>query len=233
MGCLMDMFDNILLWVIVPAVGIALLAQLSMQTVYARSGRVAGRMSGYAVARQVLDGSGLYDVEIEQVPGLLSHHFDARRRVLQLSPDIYHGRHLTAAGIAAHEAGHAIQASSGFRWLVLREVAVPAASFGSGAGILLAVVGLILRFPPFLAVGILLFGGVMVLQLVNLPVELHASACADRMLVQLGIIPIEAVPGMRRVLRAAALTYVGETLQSVLTLIRYVVAGLGRRRDDT
>ena len=97
-----------------------------------------------------------------------------------------------AAGIAAHEAGHAIQAARGFRLLAIREVAVPAAVFGSGAGILVAVVGLIVRFPPFLASGILLFGGVLVVQLVNLPVELHASRCARRMLVQLRIIPDEA-----------------------------------------
>ena len=132
----MDMLDNILPWVIVPALGIALFAQLVMQTVYSRSSRVPAKMSGYAVARQVLDGSGLYDVEIEQVPGPLSNHFDVRRGVLQLSPDVYHGRHLLAAGIAAHEAGHAIQAARGFRLLAVREVAVPAAVFGSGAGIL-------------------------------------------------------------------------------------------------
>jgi hypothetical protein len=155
-----------------------------------------------------------------------------RRQVLQLSSDVYHGRHLSATGIAAHEAGHAIQAACGFWPLAIREVAVPAASFGSGAGILLAVVGLIVRFPPFLAIGILLFGGVLVLQLVNLPVELHASDCARRMLVQLNIIPDDALPRVRMVLRAAALTYVGETLQSVLTLIQYVVAVLSKRRGD-
>ena len=228
----MEMLDNILPWVIVPAILIALLAQLAVQTAYARSSRMPAKMSGYAVARQVLDGSGLYDIEIEQVPGQLSNHFDVRRQVLQLSSDVYHGRHLAATGIAAHEAGHAIQAAHGFWPLVIREVAVPAASFGSGAGILLAVVGLIVRFPPFLALGILLFAGVLVLQLVNLPVELHASQCARRMLVQLGIIPDDAVPGVRRVLRAAALTYVGETLQSVLTLIQYAVAGFGKRPED-
>jgi hypothetical protein len=228
----MEMLDNILPWVIVPAILFALFAQLVMQTVYARASRLPAKMSGYAVARQVLDGSGLYDVEIEQVPGQLSNHFDVRRQVLQLSSDVYHGRHLSATGIAAHEAGHAIQAARGFWPLAIREVAVPAASFGSGAGILLAVVGLIVRFPPFLAIGILLFGGVLVLQLVNLPVELHASDCARRMLVQLNIIPDDALPRVRMVLRAAALTYVGETLQSVLTLIQYVVAVLSKRRGD-
>ncbi|MHB8970274.1 MAG: zinc metallopeptidase [Pirellulaceae bacterium] len=228
----MEMLDNILPWVIVPTLLIALLAQLVVQTTYARSSRMPAKMSGYAVARQVLDGSGLYDIEIEQVPGHLSNHFDARRQVLQLSSDVYHGRHLTATGIAAHEAGHAIQEARGFRPLVIRDFAVPAASFGSGAGILLAVIGLLVRFPPFLALGILLFGSVLALQLVNLPVELHASACAQRMLMQLGIIPHDAVPGVRRVLRAAALTYVGETLQSVLTVIQSVVAGFSRRPRD-
>lgn len=227
----MEVFDSLLPWVIVPALGMALFCQLLMQVVYSRSTTAPARMSGYAVARQVLDGSGLYDVEIVQVPGRLSDHYDVRRKVLQLSPDVYHGRHLAATGIAAHEASHAIQAASGFRlWLAIREAAVPAASFGSGAAILLAIAGLIGRFPPFLSLGILLFGGSVALQLVNLPLECNASACGARMLAQLHLVADHDLPRVRRVMFATALTYVGGTLQSILTLLQY--AAMAVRRGD-
>jgi uncharacterized protein len=230
----METLDSLLPWVIVPALGVALFAQLLAHAVCARAARIPARLSGYAVARQVLDGSGLYDVEVAQVPGHLSDHYDVRRKVLQLSPDIYHGRHLAATGIAAHEAGHAIQAALGCKaWLAIREAAVPAASFGSGAGILLAIAGLVGQFPPFLSLGILLFGGTVLLQLVNLPIELHASACAGRMLVQLNLVTVDELPGARRVMFAAALTYVGATLQSILALVQHLAAVLNRRRSDT
>ena len=230
---MLEVLDSLLPWVIVPALGVALCCQLLMQAIYSRTMTVPTRMSGYAVARQVLDGSGLYDVEIMQVPGRLSDHYDVRRKVLQLCPDVYHGRHLTATGIAAHEASHAIQAASGFKfWLALRDAAVPAASFGSGAAILLAIAGLIAQFPPFLSLGLLLFGGSVALQLVNLPVEFHASACAVRMLAQLNLVADDELPRVRRVLCAAALTYVGATLQSILTLIQSVASGLRRGNPD-
>ena len=229
----MELLDSLLPWVIVPALGIALVAQLLMQAIYSRCTTIPGRLSGYAVARQMLDGSGLYHVEIAQVPGHLSDHYDVRRKILQLSPDVYHGRHMAATGIAAHEASHAIQAALGFKLLLaIREAAVPAASYGSGAGILLAIVGLVGRFPPFLSLGILLFGGAMALQLVNLPIEFHAGACAARTLVQLNLVTDDELPRVRRVMFAAALTYVGATLQSMLTLIQHASAALGKRKGD-
>jgi uncharacterized protein len=223
----MEVLESLLPWVIVPALALALFCQLLITIIYSRAMTAPARMSGYAVARQVLDGSGLYDVEIVQVPGRSSDHYDVRRQVLQLSPDVYHGRHLAATGIAAHEASHAIQAASGFRlWLAIRDAAVPAASFGSGAAILLAIAGLIARFPPFLSLGILLFGGSVALQLVNLPLEWNASACAARLLTQLNLIADDDLPRVRRVMFAAALTYVGATLQSILTLIQSVAQAL-------
>ncbi len=223
----MEVLERLLPWVIVPALGTALFCQVWVQIVYSRATTLPARMSGYAVARQVLDGSGLYDVEVVQVPGRSSDHYDVRRQVLQLSPDVYHGRHLAATGIAAHEASHAIQAASGFRLLLaIRDAAVPAASYGSGAAILLTIIGLIARFPPFLSLGILLFGGSVALQLVNLPLEWSASACAGRQLMQLNLVAQPDLPRLRRVLFAAALTYVGATLQSILTLIQSVAHAL-------
>jgi Zn-dependent membrane protease YugP len=230
---MMNGCESLLPWVIVPALAVALFGQLLVQVIVGRATRASSRLSGYAVARQILDGSGLYDVEVAQVPGHLSDHFDVRRRVVQLSPDVYHGRHLAAAGIAAHEAGHAIQAAKGCRRsLAVREAAVPAAGFGSGAGILLAIVGLVGQFPPFLSLGILIFGAAVALQLLNLPIELHASACAAGMVRQLQLVTDDELPRLRRVMFAAAWTYVGATLQSIWTLVQYAANALNRRRGD-
>jgi uncharacterized protein len=230
---MIETLDSLLPWVIAVALAVALVSQLLMQLVYSRASAVGARMSGYAVARQVLDGSGLYDVEIVQVPGRLSDHYDVRRKLLQLCPDVYHGRHLAATGIAAHEASHAIQAATGHKLLLgLRDLAVPAATFGSGGAILLAVAGLLTRFSPFLSLGIVLFGAAMLLQLISLPGELHASACAGRMVARLQLVRADELPQVRRVLRVAALTYVGGTLQSILSLIQSLAAVVSRRKDD-
>lgn len=230
----MEALDSLLPWGTVSALGIALGSQIVTQAIYVRAARNPARLSGYAVARQVLDGSGLYDIEVVQVPGHLNDYYDVRRRVLQLSPDIYHGRYLAATGIAAHEAGHAIQAAGRWkRWLAIREAAVSAASFGSGAGILLAIAGLVMQFPPFLSLGMLLFTSTVLLQLVNLPLELHASASAGRMLVQLHLVRDDQLQRVRRVMFAAAWTYVGATLQSILMLIQYAAAACHRRDSDT
>lgn len=224
-----ESLDSLLPWIVVPALGFALVCQVVMQVIYGQASAVPARMSGYAVARQVLDSSGLYDVQIVQVPGRLSDHYDVRRRLLQLSPDVYHGRHLAAMGIAAHEASHAIQAAAGYRGrLAVRDAAVPAASFGSGAAILLAIAGLVMRFEPLLSLGILLFGASMLLQLVNLPGEFHASTCAGRKLAELNLLQEAESRAARQVLFAAAITYAGATLQSILTLIQSVAQAVRR-----
>ncbi len=228
----MDLFEAWLPYILVPALVISVLAQVLVQYVFVRSGSVKTRMSGYAVARHILDGAGKYDVQVEQVPGQLSDHFDARRATLQLSGEVYHGRNLATMALAAHEACHALQ-NAGNKLLMIRELAVPAASFGSGGGILIAVVGLICRFPPLLALGIILFSASLYFQLLNLPIELHASLVAQRRLVALGIVEPQQLPRARVALIAAALTYVGATLQSVFTVIQHIVARVNRPRRES
>ncbi len=228
----MPLFDFQLLLFIAPALLLGLIAQFLVKTTFARSAHVPARMSGYAAARHVLDGSGLYDVQIEQVPGHLSDHYDPHHKVLRLSTDVYHGRNMAAVGVAAHEAGHALQHARRYAPLAVRNAAVPAASFGSNAGVLLAGMGLILRVEPLLLIGIVVFAGVVFFQLVNLPVEFNASTRAKRQLVDLGIVDRHELPNVRRVLNAAALTYVAATLQSILTLLYYLLHFVGGGNDE-
>jgi hypothetical protein len=199
----------------------ALLAQLLIHVGFTRAARWPARMSGYAVARQMLDGTGLYELGVEQTQGKAFTYFDVRRQRLELSADVFHGRHLAATGFAAHAARHAIEAHAGRGWSQLRELAVTAATFGSGAGIVLAATGLLIRFPPFLALGVGMFAGVVFFELLVLPVELVGSVRAERKLLALGIVPDEALGRLRWVLVVAALANLAETLQSVPALIRY------------
>jgi Zn-dependent membrane protease YugP len=217
-----------------PALILAFVAQWMVSSAYARGNQIAARMSGFLAARHILDAAGLPGVQIEAIPGQLSDHYDPRAKVLRLSADVYHGRSLAAVGIAAHEAGHAIQDAAGYMPLIIRNFAVPAASFGSNAGMLLCVLGLVMNFEWLLLAGIVLFSGVVFFQLVNLPVEFNASTRAKRLLVETGIVDAAEMGPVKSVLNAAALTYVAGTLQAVLTLLYYIfryAAGQRRRSD--
>jgi Zn-dependent membrane protease YugP len=214
-----------------PAIGLALLAQMWVSSAYAKGQQFTTRLSGFAAARQVLDSAGLYDVQIEPVSGHLSDHYDPSDKVLRLSSDVFHGRTLTAVGIAAHEAGHAIQDGVGYLPLIVRNFAVPAAQFGSGAGTMLMLLGVIFSFPALLLLGIVVFSGVVFFQLVNLPVEFNASTRAKRLLVTEGIVHPNDMGPVNSVLNAAALTYVAGTLQAVLTLLFYVLQYTGGQRS--
>lgn len=178
----------------------------------------------------MLDQSGLHSVGIEEVPGELSDHYDPRAKVLRLSHDVYHGRSMSALGVACHEAGHAFQDAERYAPLVIRNLAVPTANIGSSAGGLLLMLGVVMQLPALLWVGIALFSAVVFFQLVNLPVEFDASARAKRQLVDLGMITDQESYYVSRVLNAAALTYVAATLQSVMTLLWYLLHALGDRR---
>ena len=214
---------------IAPALLLALWAQMKIKSSYAQASQVPSRMSGAAAARKILDRMGIHDVEVKQVPGFLSDHYDPRRKVLCLSEEVFHGRSMASVGIAAHEVGHAIQDAHRYLPLVVRNAAVPAASFGSNASLILLVLGAII-FPPLIWVGILLFGVVVFFQLVNLPVEFDASSRAKDHLVEWGIISQQELPHVRKVLNASAMTYVAATLQAIFTLLFYILRLSGNRR---
>ncbi len=219
-----------LLLFIAPALVLGLLAQLWIRSSYAAADQVPTHFSGAAAARHILDANGLRHVAIEQTPGELSDHYDPRHKVLRLSQNIFHGRSLAAVGIAAHEAGHAIQDARNYTPLVIRNLAVPAANFGTNIALTLMFLGVVFSSMQFLLpIGIAVFSGFVFFQLVNLPVEYNASSRAKAQLVDLGLVRADELPYVSRVLHAAALTYVAATLQAVLTIAYYALAFFGRR----
>ena len=221
-----------LFWIMVgPAFLLGLVAQLWVKAAYASAQRRAAPLSGAAAARHILDSAGLQNVDIQAVPGHLSDHYDPRHKVLRLSRQVYQSRSLAAVGIAAHEAGHAIQDARAYTPLVIRNAAVPAAGFGSGSSFLMIILGIIFGWEPLLWLGVALFGCVVFFQVVNLPVEFNASARAKAQLAQLGIVGSqEDMRYVNSVLSAAALTYVAATLQAIMTLLYYVLIAMSRRR---
>lgn len=206
-----------------PAILLAIWAQYRVRSAYAAAMQLAAPLSGAAAARHILDSAGLQQVAIETVPGHMTDHYDPTEKVLRLSEDVYNQRSLAAVGIAAHEAGHALQDAKNYGPLVVRNAAVPIANFGAGPGIWMIVLGMLIpALKGLILVGIALFAGVVFFQLINLPVEFDASRRAKRQLVDLGICDQTEMASVSDVLNAAAWTYVAATMQSVLTLIYYL-----------
>jgi len=223
---------NYLLWV-APAFLLMLWAQWRIRSAYARGMQVPASLSGAAAAQHILDSAGLDNVAVEVTEGVMSDHYDPRGKVLRLSREVYGSRTATAVGIAAHEAGHALQDATNYAPMGIRNLAVPAANFGSGFGMLLLTIGYVMASKTLLLIGIVAFSGVVFFQLINLPVEIDASNRAKRVLTDLGIVDQDGSGAVRSVLNAAAWTYVAATLQSVLTLLYYVsLVTSGSRRDE-
>ena len=225
-------FDPMYFVWIAPAMLLAMWAQWKVQSAFSAATREPAPLSGAAAARHILDSAGATDVEIEAVPGHLTDHYDPRTKVLRLSQDVYGDRSLAAVGIAAHEAGHALQDAQGYSLMTIRNAAVGMANIGSGLGLFVFMIGLGLALKPIAWLGIALFGGTVFFQLVNLPVELDASNRAKAQLVDLGIVPAADMPAVNSVLNAAAWTYVAGTLQSILTLLYYASYLTGGSSDS-
>jgi len=174
------------------------------------------------------------DVAIEPVHGQLTDHYDPSHKVLRLSEPVFDGRSLAALGVAAHEAGHALQDARGYSPLVVRNLLVPAASFGSSAAWIVFFVGMLMQWGGLIIAGMVLFSAVVLFQLVNLPVEFDASRRAREQLLATGLIAPDEEPTVARVLNAAALTYVAGTLTSILTLLYFVIRSgvFGGSRDE-
>jgi Zn-dependent membrane protease YugP len=223
-------FDFHYLLYLAPAILLAMWAQMRVHAAYAEAQQQPAPLSGAAAARHVLDSAGLNDISIEQIPGKLTDHYDPRYKVLRLSPEVYQSRSLAAVGIAAHEAGHAIQDARHYAPLTIRNAAVPVANFGSGFSMVLFFIGLLAHLPLLLYAGIALFAAVVFFQVVNLPVEFDASNRAKAELVSLGIANHDQMVYVNRVLNAAAWTYVAATLQSALTLL-YLISRANQSRD--
>jgi hypothetical protein len=214
-------FDPMYMLAVAPAMLLAMWAQWRVQSSFAEASHEPAPLTGAAAARHILDSAGATDVEIEAIPGKLNDHYDPQAKVLRLSEAVYGSRSLAAVGIAAHEAGHALQDAQSFSLMTIRNAAVNVANIGSGFGITMFVLGLMMQLAPLAWLGIALFAGTVFFQLVNLPVEIDASNRAKAQLVNLGIVPAAEMRSVNKVLNAAAWTYVAATLQSILTLLYY------------
>ena len=226
-------YDPYYWMLLVPAMLIALLAQLNVSSTFNRYSRVAGRrgVTGAQAAEEVLRAHGVYNVRIERVSGRLSDHYDPRSNVIRLSDGVYGSTSIAALGVAAHEAGHAVQYAVGYGPIRLRTAIIPVCNIGSQLSIILIILGLVLYFPALFGVGVILFAVAVFGQLVTLPVEFNASSRAMASLRDTGLLDEEELRGARKVLTAAAMTYVAALLVSIAQLLRYLLAFAGRRRD--
>lgn len=232
-------FDPMYFVFLAPAMLLAMWAQYKVKSAYARAARIPARsgISGAEAAAAVMRANGVNNVAIEPIEGMLSDHYDPRHKVLRLSPDVYQGRSLAALGIAAHEAGHALQDKSGYAPLVLRNGIVPLASIGSNLSIILIMIGLVFSagsaFGQWMVWGgIGLFSTVVLFQLINLPVEFDASRRARQMLTSAGLVSADEDREVKRVLGAAAMTYVAATLTAVSTLLYYLMLAASQSRRE-
>ena len=219
----------------IPAFILMLIAQGYVSSAYNRWSKVASRrgLTGAEAAQSLIRTGGLYDVEIEQVRGRLSDHYDPRKKVLRLSQGVAQSNSVAAIAIAAHELGHALQDHEDYLPLRLRSGLVPAVNIGSYLGWILLMIGFFMQSPDIAWLGVLVFSGGAIFALATLPVELNASARAKRLLADTGIIVDENERrGVNHVLNAAALTYVAALITAVMQLLYYatLVLGMGRRR---
>jgi Zn-dependent membrane protease YugP len=228
-------FDPMYFIIVGPAMLLSIWASFKVKSTFHRYNQVpaASRVSGAQVAHLLLERNGL-NLPIEEYPGQLSDHYDPRVRKLRLSSDVYHGTSIGAIGVAAHEAGHALQHATSYGPLMLRHTIAPVVQFGSMAWIWLILGGSILGAFGLIKIGILLFAGVVLFQLVTLPVELNASARAKQMVFDYGVVTDSERAGVSKVLSAAAMTYVAGALTAVTTLLYYLLrfGFLGGRSDD-
>lgn len=210
---------------LIPGILLALWAQSKVQITFNKYSKVASNSGASAatVARNILDYNGLSDVPVEMVAGHLTDHYDPSAKVLRLSESVYHSTSIAAIGIAAHEAGHAIQHQTEYTPLKVRSMLVPIAQIGSNASWFLILLGILMSNPMMARFGVILFSAAVLFQLVTLPVEYNASSRALVVLEGGGYLDRDEVGGAKKVLNAAALTYLAAALISILQLIRLII----------
>ena len=228
----MFLFDPTFI-ILIPAIILSFWAQMKVSTTFNRYSQVTSRsgMTGAQVAQAILKSNNINDVRIEAVRGNLTDHYDPKNKVLRLSESVYGQSSLAALGVAAHEVGHAIQHDVDYAPLRIRSALVPIAQFGSYGSWIILLVGIVLASTQLIQIGIILFVAVLAFQLVTLPVEFNASS---RALVQLetgGFLTTEEIKGSKKVLSAAAMTYVAAVILAVAQLIRLILISGILRRD--
>lgn len=225
-------FDYYYLVLIVPAIIISLIAQMRVTSTFSKFSRVSNTrgLTGADVARRILDANGLTNVVIEHVKGNLTDHYDPRARVLRLSDSVFSSRSVAALGVAAHECGHAIQHAKGYSPLKIRNSVFPVVNISSSLAVPIIILGFIFNTPFLVDAGIILFSAVVFFQLVTLPVEFNASRRALAILEDGYFLEGNEIKSARKVLSAAALTYVASALVSLMQLLRLIILSNNRRR---
>lgn len=227
-------FDRYYWILIVPAMLFAMWAQTRVSSTYKKYSRVisARGMSAAQVCRQILDNNGLYHIRIEHIAGSLTDHYDPKSDVIRLSDSVYNSASVASIGVAAHEAGHAVQHATGYVPIKIRNAIVPVTQIGSSLSMPILLIGLLFNSGVLVEIGILLFATMALFQLVTLPVEFNASARALRTLDEYHILENEENKMAGKVLGAAALTYVAALLSSLAQLLRLILLFGNRSRND-
>lgn len=228
-------YDSTYILIII-GVAISAIASARVNSTFKKYSKVRSMsgITGAEAAERILHTAGIYDVQVEHIKGNLTDHYDPRSKVLRLSDSVYGQASVAAVGVAAHECGHAIQHQVGYAPLNIRSAIVPVANFGSQLSWPLFLIGLFINGRTgynLMIGGIVLFMGALLFQLVTLPVELNASSRAVRILSETGILRQDELPYTKKVLKAAALTYVAAALASVLQLLRLIILANSRSRD--
>ena len=219
---------------VLPALIISIWAQMKVSSTYERYNKVANSigLTGAAAARRILDANGLHHVKIERTRGQLTDHYDPKANVIRLSESVHDTATVAAVGVAAHEAGHAVQYAKNYGPIKLRAAIVPMTQYSSWLAIPLFFIGLLMASGPLMMLGIILYAAIAFFQLVTLPVEFNASSRALQTLNTSGILRGNELAGAKKVLSAAAMTYVAALLTSLLTLLRLLIlAGANNRRN--
>ncbi len=216
---------------VLPAFLLAMIAQIYLKSIYKKMSRVFNTrgITGAQAALSVLNHFGINNVSIEPVAGTLSDHFDPRSNVIRLSQGVYESNSIAAIGIACHEAGHAAQHNENYFPIKIRNTILPVANIGSALGLPLAILGYFMSFGPLIAFGLILYSLIAVFQIVTLPVEFNASSRAIKVIDEVGLLNAEEQAGAKRVLKAAAFTYVAALAVTLANLLRFIIRFSGRR----
>lgn len=229
-------FDPLYFVMLAPAMLLAGWAQWKVTSAFNRGSQIrsSSGLTGAQAAQRIMEAEGIYNVAIEPVEGMLSDHYDPTHKVLRLSSKVYGSNSIAALGVAAHEAGHAIQDANRYTMLVLRNAIVPIASFGSNASMLLILAGVFLHVAQLILLGVIAFSLGVIFQVVNLPVEFDASRRARNALLMTGLIRPDEDREVGKVLNAAAMTYVAGTITAIATLLYYLIrlGLLGGRSEE-
>lgn len=227
-------YDYYFLILVVPAMLIALWAQIKVKTTFRSQSKIQSSrgLTGAQAAYNVLSYYGITNVRIERVAGDLTDHYDPRTNVIRLSDQVYGSTSIAAIGVACHEAGHAAQHAEGYVPIKIRNAIIPVCNIGSTIGLPLAIVGYFMNFEPLITIGLLLYALIAVFQFATLPVEFNASRRAIKVIGETGLLDDDERSGARKVLTAAAMTYVASLIVSLANLLRFIIRFSGRNRRN-